>query len=196
MTLALNCLFGGFFNITSFSFFSLCSYDKSFLFFFFSTVFNTALVLLKMYKSAVELRVFPFRVVFFKEFKLYSLFIHLFTNISCAPSAAQPNTCWMKCNQRGELEGNVRGPMTLPALIWLCYDLHTEQKSTLRFFIPSVKPNQSARFMFIEVSMILLSSPKMQPSLSSRRHLMRESLLWSVIYILTSSVCTYRVYGS
>ena len=153
-------------------------------------------MLLKMYKSAVELRVFAIRVVFFKEYKLCSLFIHLFTNISCAPSAGQANACWMKCNQRGELEGNIRGPMTLPALIWLCYDLHTEQKFTLHFFLPSVKPNQSARFMFIKVSMILLSSSKMQPSLSSRRHLMRESLLWSAIYILTSSVCTYRVYGS
>lgn len=154
--------------------------------FFLSALFNNPLVLLKMCKSTIEVRVLPSG--WFSSRNLIYV-VSWFTYSQVFPAhRQQASPTHDEAHSKSRNRGNVQ-------VLWLCLLWSgctvislQKQKFTLYVFPPPVKPNQSFRFMFIKVSVILLSPSKMQPSLSSRRQLMRESLLWHATYILTSSV--------
>lgn len=110
---------------------------KSLFCFFLSSPYS--LVLLKMYKSAVEARAFVTWVVFFIEFNLCGPLVHLFITI---PTPAE----WSrrKCRRPRDMAPSDLASI-LPDLIRPRENSHTETDWHCSFVSPPVKPQWSAR---------------------------------------------------
>lgn len=120
-------------------------YEKSSLFFFsFLCFFIPPSCALKCTNQLSKQGLFAIWVVFFTELNLCkSLCLFIYKNF---PSTFPvPARHVLMCTQKGEVRGNVGGPLALPNLIWPRYDLHTHVEIYTTLVFPSVKPTWSAR---------------------------------------------------
>lgn len=150
MTSALSCLvcfLRVFFSVLFFLSWSLSFLlMKSLLCLFLFSFFEYSLVLLKMYKSAVESRDFVIWVVFFVEFNLCGIFIY-------SPSACQPNTCWSAPKKWKEMS-----EVPLHCLIWSGRGMIDIQKPkfTLHLYVPFSQAQMICQIMLIVADSFLI----------------------------------------